>query len=152
MYKLYILFSLSSSYDANKPISEFIETFENEWAALEQLATSTSTTSSGVISYYRRFNAILSCDEAKRDILLSSLIPYIENIIDNISTKAYITFAKAKSKLMNMPSHQKSHDIALVMITSKKAWKKQYGDKNSFHNNICNYCKKHNFTLYEGHI
>ena len=71
--KLHTLFSLSSLYDANKPISEFIETFENEWAALEQLATSTSTASSGASSYRRRFNAFLSCDEAKRNILLSSL-------------------------------------------------------------------------------
>ena len=30
IYKLYIIFSLSSLYDTNKPISEFIETFENE--------------------------------------------------------------------------------------------------------------------------
>ena len=145
-------------FRSNKPISEFIETFENEWAALEQLATSISTTSSGASSYRRRFNAILSCDEVKRDILLSSLIPHMENIIDNISTKADMTFAEAKSRLMNMPSHQKSYDAALV-VTSKKAWKKWYGDKqnkntsrdkNSSRNNICTYCKKDNFTPCEG--
>ena len=103
VHKLDTLFSLSSSYDANKSISEFIETFENEWAALEQLATSTSTASSGASLYRRRFNAFLSCDKAKRDILLSSLILHMENIIDNISTKADMTFTEAKSRLMNMP-------------------------------------------------
>ena len=58
-----------------------------------------------------------------------------------------------------MPSHQKSHDATLV-VTGKKAWKKRYGDKqnknsssdkNSSCDNICTYCKKHNFTLCEGH-
>ena len=128
MHTLHTLFSLSSLYNANKSISEFIETFENEWAAPEQLATSTSTASSGASSYRRRFNAFLSCDKAKRDILLFSLIPHMENIIDNISTKADMTVVEAKSRLMNLLSHQKSRDAALV-VTGKKAWKKWYGNK-----------------------
>ena len=150
VHKLHVLFTLGSTYDSSKPIGEFIETFETEWAMLEQLATSSSG-SSGTNSYP---NTFLACDEAKRDILLSALIPHMENIIDNISTKSDMTFAEAKSRLISLPSHQKQQDAALIVETNgKKAWKKRSNNKSSDSNDKpwCTYCKKHNFTPCKGH-
>ena len=95
-------------------------------------------------------------------ILLSALIPYMENVINIFSTKTNITFAEAKSRLIGLPSSQKAktQDAALVVtprhnssgsvraantiqyntilvVTTKgrKFWKKRYNNNSSSSNN-----------------
>ena len=104
-----------------------------------------------------KLNDFLVCNEAKRDILLSILIPSMTNIIDNISTKPSIIYAEAKQCLVSLPSNQKyKGDAALVV---KRA--KYNNNKQKFPNSVssnsapktttasstkmksCSYCKKH---------
>ena len=81
--------------DPSKPVSTFIDKFKTQWALLLQLSVSENS------SYHMKLNRFLACDEAKRDILLSMLIPTMTNIIDNISTKPSMTFAEAKQCLIS---------------------------------------------------
>ena len=172
IYELKNLFTIASTYDSTKPISKFIENFESRWAIIIQV----SDGSNNLNLYWKKFNLFLRCDEAKHDILLSALVPYIENVIDNISTKTDITFAEAKSWLISRPSQSSSQDAALVVTgtkgNGKKSWKKRYHDKSGSSNNKsnsnysssnnhnhpndsakpwCTYCKKHNLMPFEGH-
>ena len=98
IHELNNLFTLGSTYDSTKPSSEFNENFESKWAIITQLSDRSNNL------YRKKFNAFLGCDEAMYDILLSALVPYMENVIDNISTKTDITFAEAKSRLISRPS------------------------------------------------
>src|SRR5258705_5580082 len=162
IHELNNLFTIGSTYDSTKPITEFIENFESKWAIVTQLSGRSNNSN----LYRKKFNEFLSCDEAKRDILLSALVPFMENVIDNISTKTDIIFAEAKSHLISRPS-QSSQDAALLVTGTntkgkgKKSWKKRFQNKsnsNQNHNNPndsskpwCMYCKKHNLSLYKGH-
>ena len=92
------LFVTGSQYDSSKPISVFIDNFETQWALLQQLSTS------GTTSYRQILNQFFTCNEAKRDALLSMLIPHMSNIIDNISTKPTMSYAEAKQRLISLPS------------------------------------------------
>src|SRR5258706_5767544 len=110
IHELNNLFTIGSIYDSTKPITEFIENFESKWAIVTQLLCRLNNSN----LYRKKFNKFLSCDEAKHDILLSALVPFMENVIDNISTKSDITFAEAKSSLIDCPS-QSLQDVALVV-------------------------------------
>ena len=168
IYELNNLFTIGSTYDSTKPITEFIENFESKWAIITQLSNRSNNL------YQKKFNAFLGYDEVKRDILLSALVPYMEIVIDIISTKTDITFAKAKSRLIRRPSQSSLQDATLVVTgtkgNGKTLWKKRYHNKsklsnNNNHNNSSNnhnhsndsakpwyiYCKKHNFIPFEGH-
>ena len=131
------LFTLGSTYDSTKSISKFIENFESKWTIITQLSDGSNNL------YRKKFNAFLGCNEAKRDILLSALVPYMENIIDNISTKTDITFAEAKSGLISHPSQSSSQDAALVVTSTKgngkKSWKKRYHNKSNSNHGSSNY-------------
>ena len=117
IHELNNLFTLGSTYDSTKLISKFIETFESKQAIITQLLDRSNNL------YQKKFNVFLGCDKAKYDILLSALVPYIENVIDNISTKTDITFAEAKSQLISRPS-QSLQDTALVVTGTKGNGKK----------------------------
>src|SRR5258706_11546071 len=138
IHELNNLFTIGSTYDSTKPITEFIENFESKWAIITQL----SDRSNNLNLYRKKFNEFLRCDEAKRDILLSALVPYMENVIDHISTKTDITFAEAKSRLISRPS-QSSQDAALLVTSTntkgkgkgKKSWKKRFQNKSNSNNN-----------------
>ena len=111
------LFVTGSQYNSFKPISVFIDKFETQWALLQQLSTS------GTTSYRQILNQFFTCDEAKQDALLSMLIPHMSNIIDNISTKPMMSYAEAKQRLILLlfsseqtPSTQ---DSALITVSKK---------------------------------
>ena len=82
VHQMHSLFTIGSSFDSSQPLSDFIEKYESECALLSTLSAS------GGESFYRnKLNDFLAYDEAKRDILLSILIPHMSNVIDNITTK-----------------------------------------------------------------
>src|SRR5258706_6943235 len=115
IHRMNSLFTIGTSFDPFKPVSEFIDKFKTEWAMLTQLSTSGST------PYRLKLKEFLAFDEAKRDILLSILIPHMSNIIDNISTKDTMSYAEAKQRIVGLPSNQK--DAAFIITSNKKSKK-----------------------------
>ena len=75
IHELNNLFTLRSTYDSTKPISKFIVNFESKWAIITQLSDGSNNL------YRKKFNAFLGCNEAKRNILLSALVSYMEMLL-----------------------------------------------------------------------
>ena len=84
--------------------------------------------SSGESSYHNKLNEFLTCDEAKRNILLSILIPHISNVIDNITTKQTITFNEAKQHLSSLPSSE-FQQAAFLSAKARRANQRQIAQK-----------------------
>jgi len=159
VFQIHVLFSVE--YEQDKPITEFIDKFEAEWAILTQMATSGSST------YRTKLIEFLDQDEAKRDVLLSTLIPYMTNVIDNISTKGDISYAEAKQRLIGLPSNQKIiQDSTFVAYRKRKVLNNNTPNNNTPNNNnqtktpvsigklaqiCCTWCKKHGHP-FEGHM
>src|SRR5258705_3219085 len=143
---MHSLFTIGSSFDSTQPVSDFIEKYESEWALL-----STLSASGGESSYRNKLNDFLTCDEAKRDILLSILIPHMSNVIDNITTKQTMTFNEAKHRLSSLPSSE-FQQAAFLSAKSRRAIQrksKTYTDAEK--KKVCNWCKKHGYPC-EGHL
>ena len=110
-------------------------------------------------SYRNKLNDFLTCDEAKRNILLSILIPHMSNVIDNITTKQTMTFNKAKQCLSSLPSSE-FQQVAFLSAKARRAIQRQSAQKmklskadidNTDKKKVCNWCKKHGFPC-EGHL
>ena len=126
VHQLHCLLSMGTQYETSKPVSDFIDKFETPRALLLQLSASE------ISSYRMKLNRFLACDEAKRDILLSMLIPSMTNIIDNISTKPSMTYAEARQRLVSLPSNQSyDGDAALVVKRAKYNNKRKLAAANS---------------------
>src|SRR5258705_2496474 len=147
VHQMHSLFTIGSSFDSTQPVSNFIEKYESEWASLSPLSAS-----GGESSYRNKLNDFLACDEAKRDILLSLLIPHMSNVIDNITTKQTMTFNEAKQRLSLLPSSE-FQQAAVLSAKSRRAIQrkssKMYTDAEK--KKVCNWCKKHGFPC-EGHL
>src|SRR5258705_1350076 len=143
---MHSLFTIGSSFDSTQPVSDFIEKYESEWALL-----STLSASSGESSYRNKVNDFLSCDEAKRDILLSILIPHMSKVIDNITTKQSMTFNEAKHRLSSLPSSE-FQQAAFLSAKSRRAIQRKLSKTDAAEKKkVCNWCKKHSYP-YEGHL
>lgn len=92
--QIHSLLTVGPSFDSSKPISEFIDKFETEWALHTQLSASSTSPSRTI------FKELLAHDEAKRDFLLAILLPHMPNVIDNILTKDTMSYAEAKQCLV----------------------------------------------------
>ena len=156
VHQLYVLFSIGTQYDPSRPLIEFIQKFESEWSSVSKLSSS----GQAATSYRKKLNSFLECDEAKRDILLSTLIPHMSNIIDNITTKPDMTYAEAKMRLISLPSNQQSDSALLSFKSSDKGKhkkrktesdKKKKDKKKKDAKPWCTYCKKHHPHDFEGH-
>src|SRR5258705_11717389 len=152
VYQMHSLFTIGSSFDSTQPVSDFIEKYESEWASL-----STLSASGGESSYRNKLNDFLACDEAKRDILLSIVIPHMSNVIDNITTKQTMTFNEAKHHLSSLPSSE-FQQAAFLSAKSRRAIQRQTATKLSKmytdaaeKKKVCKWCKKHGFPC-EGHL
>src|SRR5258706_15309538 len=145
---MHSLFTIGSSFDSTQPVSDFIEKYESEWASL-----STLSASSGESSYRNKLNDFLACNEAKRDILLSILIPHMSNVIDNITTKQIMTFNEANHRLASLRSSE-FQQAAFLSAKSRCAIQrkssKTYTDA-AEKKKVCNWYKKHGFPC-EGHL
>ena len=82
IYQMHSLFTIGLSFDSTQLVSDFIKRYKSEWALLSTLSMAGAES-----SYYNNLNDFLAYDKAKRDILLSILIPHMSNVINNITTK-----------------------------------------------------------------
>src|SRR5258705_3202955 len=145
---MHSLFTIGSSFDSTQPVSNFIATYKSEWASL-----STLSASGGESPYRNKLNDFLTCNEAKRDILLSILIPHMSNVIDNFTTKQTMAFNEVKHHLSSLPSsefQQAAFLSAKSRHTIQRKSSKTYTDA-AEKKKVCNWCKKHGFPC-EGHI
>src|SRR5258707_3564990 len=153
VHQMHSLFTIGSSFDSTQLVSDFIKTYESEWASL-----STLSASGGESSYCNKLNDFLTCDEAKCDILLSILIPHMSNVIDNITTKQTMTFNEAKHRLSSLPSSE-FQQAAFLSAKSRRTIQRQTAMTKSSKTytdaaekkKVCNWCKKHGFPC-EGHL
>ena len=133
VHQMHSLFTIGSSFDSTQPVSDFIERFESEWALLSILSMSGRES-----SYRNKLNDFLTCDEAKRDILLSILISHMSNIIDNITTKQTMTFNEAKQHLSSLPSSE-FQQAAFLSAKSRRAIQRQAAKtKSAEKKKVCN--------------
>src|SRR5258705_4954898 len=72
VHQMHSLFTIGSSFDSARPVSDLIEKYESEWASL-----STLSASGGEYSYRNKLIDFLACNEATLDIFLSILILHI---------------------------------------------------------------------------
>src|SRR5258706_14751658 len=148
VHQMHSLFTIGSSFDSTQLVSNFIEKYESKWASL-----STLSASGGESSYRNKLNDFLACDEAKRNILLSILIPHMSNVIDNITTKQTMTFNEAKYRLSSLLSSE-FQQAAFLSAKSCRAIQrkssKTYTDT-AEKKKVCNWCKKHGYPC-EGHL
>src|SRR5258705_10618168 len=145
---MHSLFTIGSSFDSTQPVSNFIATYKSEWASL-----STLSASGGESPYRNKLNDFLTCNEAKRDILLSILIPHMSNVIDNFTTKQTMAFNEVKHHLSSLPSsefQQAAFLSAKSRHTIQRKSSKTYTDA-AEKKKVCNWCKKHGFPC-EGHL
>src|SRR5258706_1894519 len=143
---MHSLFTIGSSFDSSQLVSDFIKRYESEWTSL-----STLSASGGESSYRNKLNDFLACDEAKRDILLSILIPHMSNVIDNITTKQTMTFNEAKHRLSSLPSSE-FQQAAFLSAKSRRAIQRKSSKTNAAEKKkVCNWCKKHGYPC-EGHL
>src|SRR5258706_1643924 len=146
VHQMHSLFTIGSSFESTQPVSDFIEKYESEWASLSILSASSRES-----SYRNKLNDFLACDEAKRDILLSILIPHMSNVIDNITTKHTMTFNKAKHRLSSLPS-SKFQQAAFLSAKSRRAIQRKSSKTDAAEKKkVCNWCKKHGYPC-EGHL
>ena len=75
----YKVHSLHARVDVGKPLTEYIERYESEYAKLLNLMKS-SKDSFYSVEYY----GVMIQDKAKRNLLLSALVPHIPLLADNL--------------------------------------------------------------------
>ena len=143
-------YTLSTRFDSSKPISDFIDMFETEWERLYQL-----TTSNGTNTYRITFRRFLDHNEAKRDTLLAALLPHYPNPVDNLSTKANLTYADLIARLQSLSSNYMRSEQSALIVQRKKGPKRRKLVTNQSTDtpkspDTCTYCKKHKYR-YEGH-
>jgi len=80
---------LSTKIEKGKPVSEFIDKFDDQWNRVYKMAA-------GSDPYRQKFRAFLEEDYAKRDFLLAALSEHYPNPVDNLTTKTNLTYAEAR--------------------------------------------------------
>jgi len=101
---------LSTKIEKGKPVSEFMNKFDDQWNRVYKMAA-------GFDPYCQKFRAFLEEDYAKRDFLLAALSEHYLNPVDNLTTKTDLTYAEARHRMHSLSSNQlegKANDIALI--------------------------------------
>ena len=107
--------TVGEKFDITQPIGNFISLFKTEWSILASL-TATSTS-----AFNKRFHSLLTDDEFKINVLLTHLVLYIPQVIDNITLRKYKTFVKVKKKLLST-SLSSSNCNGDVILGSGGSW------------------------------
>lgn len=146
------LVSLPSQYEPSQPISLFLQSFEQEWLRLSNLAKSSKD------SYRKSFHTFLCEDKAKRDFLLGFLVRHHPNVVDNLSTKDQLTFAEVKQRLLDLDHDQKdSSSASQTALTTSQPRRSNNKKKSSSSSNPsnktkeCTWCAKHSPGSQLGH-
>ena len=138
VHQMQVLFTLERTLDTNRPIGEFIQTFETEWSRMYQLASGTS-------KYKMLMKQVLEQDEAKRDWLLAALVSNHPNIVDNMTSKDNLSYAQLKLRLHSLASNvnrgNRTAGTALVTKHDRRNNLKGYTTALS-----CSFCKARNLS------
>jgi hypothetical protein len=144
--------------------SEFRSAFETEWNLIAHLSQSSAAGSS---TYRKIVTDLFACQEATRDFLLAWVAKSHDNIVENLSLKAHLTYHQAKEQILNLPSNHRSpsgassknskpqHEAnAVASSNGKKGMKKKKGSCSSSNSGSkkCNWYPKHSPGTASCHI
>jgi len=139
---------LSTKFEKGKPVSEFMDKFGDQWNRVYEMTASPDP-------YCQKLQAFLEEDFAKRDFLLAALRKHYPNPVDNLTTKANLSYAEARYRMNSLCSNNQLGDTAsdTALVTYKpahrtKGYKFQYTTGTT---KICTYCKCYSGT-FEGHL
>ena len=97
----YNLYSLHSKVDVNKPLMDHIERYEAEYAKLLTWMRNSQNS-----FYNKEWYGVLVQDEAKKNLLLSALVPHNPLLVDNLMSNQQLTYEDCKNHLCTLPSSQ----------------------------------------------
>ena len=104
------MFSIvGEKFDIIQRIGNFISLFETEWSTLASL-TATSTS-----AFNKKFHSFLTDDEFKINILLTYLVSYIPQVVDNITLREYKTFIEVTKKLRSTSLSSSNQESAFYI-------------------------------------
>jgi len=141
---------LSSKCEKGKPVSEFMDKFDDQWNRVYEMTT-------GPDPYCQKLRAFLEEDFAKRDFLLTALSEHYPNPVDNLTTKADLSYAEARHRMNSLCSNNQLGDTVsdTALVINKSAYRaKGHRSKPTTSQpttKVCSYCKRHGGT-YEGHF
>jgi hypothetical protein len=144
--------------------SECRSACETEWTRIAYVSQSCTAGSS---RYRKIMKDLFACEEAKKDLLLLWLAKSHDIVVENLSSKDYLTYYEAKKCILNLPSTHHSPSGA-----SSKNSKPQYEanaislsdgthDKNKMNGSFsssnlgykeCNWCRMHSPGTASSHI
>ena len=98
-------------------------------------------------------------DFAKRDFLLAALSEHYPNPVDNLTTKANLSYAEARHRMNSLCSKNQLGDTASASDTALVVYKpahrakryKSQPTRSQPTTKVCSYCKRHGGT-FEGHL
>jgi hypothetical protein len=144
--------------------SELISAVETEWNRIAHRSQSSTPSSS---AYRKIVKELFACQEVKMDFLLAWFAESHDNVVENLSSKDYLTDHEAKERFLNLPSNHhspsgafsknsKPQDEANAVSSSngKKDKKKKKGSSSSSNSGgkECNWYRKHSPGTASGHI
>ena len=97
----------------------------------------------------------LNKDMAKRDFLLGFLQPFMNNIVDNLTTKDSLSFASTKQHLLDLCTTPSSTKVDSALFTSNKNSNKRSktsGFKLDNTTQESTWCAKHHPGRHRGHV
>ena len=131
--------------EKDKPISEFMDKFDDQWNRVYEMT-------SGPDRYRQKFRSFVEEDYAKRDFLLAALSDHYPNPVDNLTTKADLSYAEVRYRMQSISSEraESPKSTALAAENSNGKRRRQSGQSQST-TKICTYCKRHGGNA-EGHL
>ena len=87
--------------DITKPLTEHIERYKSKYAKLLNLMKSSKDT-----FYSVDYHGVLAQDKAKKDLLLSALVPHNPLLVDNLMSNPGLSYEDVKNHLCTLPSNQ----------------------------------------------
>ncbi|RPB24382.1 hypothetical protein L211DRAFT_785304, partial [Terfezia boudieri ATCC MYA-4762] len=102
IYELHNLTILTSSLTPSMNLSEFVKQFETQWNRLYNL-TSTGAPRRAA------FHNFMNFDETKRDFLLTALVKFYPNLVDNLTNKPNLKYVDFKHHLLALSINQNFH-------------------------------------------
>ena len=93
--------SLHARVDVSKPLTEYIEKYESEYAKSLKLMKS-SKDSFYSVDYY----GVMVQDKARKNLLLSALVLHNPLLVDNLMSNQALSYEDVKNHLCTLPSNQ----------------------------------------------
>jgi len=164
---IYAFNTVFTTLDPMQSFSKFIDEFEIRWM---RLYSYTSSACPG--SFKAAYRTVLELEEAKREFLLAALVKYYSNVVDNLTTKAYLTYRELKERLRGLATNNQLNGYnindangnnntttALVVHNHQNDNKKRKNNQqeqkpttssSTSDPNTCSYCKRYG-SRFQGH-